>query len=530
MFFIYSLTSAGLPSVISKFVAERAELGDYKGSRTVFRSAFTMMLGFGLVASLFTYFGSGLMADYCQMSETQLMFMFIAPTFLFTTISSALRGYFQGRHNMTPTAVSQIIEQIINSVLTVVLEILFINKAQKLSLDTVTYAAAGFALATALAAAGAAVFLTFLFAVRYRNSRRKEIRQQTYDGPTLSTATVTRQLIRYIIPALISCIAASATDLIDTKSAVPLLMAGGWQKWEAYALFGIYSTKYQRLLTLPAMFAAPLVTAMIPPLAAALARRDYKSFRLQVREGYKINYLVVLPVVAGLMFLAKPILTVIFPTQNEGAPLVIFWTWTAIFITISSIQSGILVALGRPLLAPVNVLIGMVVKIACNYLLIPIHDIHIYGAAIGNTAAWLISIVLNKYFIDKIMRKKQRTWPYAILPGFAAAVMGVLCLGVYTGLDWLLKLFISSVVVASDIAVVVTVPFGACVYFVLLIRTGGLTSEDLEKLPMGGRIRSVCQKIPFLRAGLESGPAEKGAAAPSTPVPDSPQDGGGTEE
>ena len=123
--FIYALTNAGLPVIISKFVSERVELGDYRGTRTIQKSAFRLMLLFGTISSLFTFFASGFLAKWCGMAEAKLMVMCIAPTFLFTSVSCALRGYFQGRHNMSPTAFSQIIEQIINSLMTVLLEVFF---------------------------------------------------------------------------------------------------------------------------------------------------------------------------------------------------------------------------------------------------------------------------------------------------------------------------------------------------------------------------------------------------------------------
>ena len=518
--FIYTLTNAGLPVIISKFVSERMELGDYRGSRAVFRSAFTLMMSFGLAASLFTYFGSGLLAAWCQMSEAKLMFMVIAPTFLFTSLSSSMRGYFQGRHNMTPTAVSQIVEQIINSVLTAVLEILFFNVAMKAGRNTVTYTAAGSALATVLAAAGSALFLSFLFVVVYGRGRKLEIRTQKYDGPTLAGSSIYRQLLRYSIPALISCLAASATDIIDTRTCVPLLMAGHHTQLEAYALFGIYSTKYQRLMTLPVMFAAPLVTAMVPSLSAALARRDFKAFRRQVREGYKINYLVVMPIVAGLTVLAKPILTVIFAAQNNGALLIMLWTWTAIFVTLQTLQSGILVALGRPLVAPVNLLIGMAFKVLCNYVLVPIPALNIHGALIGNLVAWIISIVLNKAVINRIMRKKQKLWPFMIMPAIASLVMAALCFSVYVGLFNILLRFIPGQIAANAVAVLVTIPFGALVYFTVLIRSGGLTAGDLERLPMGRQLGKLCRRVPFLRSALEPPPEIKKPAMPPAELPE----------
>lgn len=500
--FIYALTNAGLPVIISKFVSERVELGDYRGSRIVFRSAFTLIMTFGVAATLFTYFGSDFLAGWCGMSEAKLMFMFIAPTFLFTSVSCSLRGYFQGRHYMTPTAVSQIIEQIINSVLTAVLEILFFHYAENLGRDKISYTAAGSAVATALAAVGSSAFLAIMFLIVTRRQRLREYKHQEYDGPTVTSLTVYRQILRFSIPAVISCIASSATDIIDTKTCIPLLLSGHYSSAQAYALFGIYSTKYQRLLTLPVLFVSPLVTAIIPSLAAARARKDTKQFRKQVREGFKINYIVVMPIVAGLTFLAKPILSVIFTTQNEGALMIILGTWIALLITMQTLQSGILVALNRPLAAPVNLLIGMAAKVLCNIILIPIYNINIYGALIGNLLAWLISITLNARVINRIMKKKQSTWKSMIIPGLASLVMGIMSLGFFTGLRFLIGLTHSSFLLTNDLAVLITIPFGAAVYFAVLVRSGGINGDDIKRLPMGRHISAICHKIPFLKAGL----------------------------
>ena len=87
-------------------------VGDYQGARRTFRSALTVMLVFGAAATLLTWFGADWIAvSFSNQPRTAMMFRTIAPTFLFTAIAGSLRGYFQGRQNMTPTAISQVIEQ-----------------------------------------------------------------------------------------------------------------------------------------------------------------------------------------------------------------------------------------------------------------------------------------------------------------------------------------------------------------------------------------------------------------------------------
>jgi stage V sporulation protein B len=509
--FIYALTNAGLPVVISKFVSEQVALGDYRSANKTFRSASVLMLSFGVISTLFTYFAAGWLAvKWSNSPDSLLMLQVIAPTFLFTSVSCSLRGYFQGRRNMTPTAVSQIIEQIINSALTVAFEVLMYNyavgiKAKPNVIDK--YVAAGSAAATALAALGSALFLCFVFFVVFRRQRRHEIKHQVYDGPVVETSYIYRQILKFAIPALISCVAVSAIDLIDTKSCIGLMMQGGIAKDGvdgAEWLFGIYSTKYQRLMTLATMFVAPLVTAMIPALATSLANNNHRYFRYKIRESYKLIYIVVMPVIAGLTFLAHPIITVMFTRMNEGSLMVVLGTWTALLMAAQSIQSGILIALNKPLVSPINLIIGMIAKLLCNYILIPLPSINIYGALIGNTLAWIISILLNRYFINRALNRKQHTSRYMIVPGFASVIMGALCLGLFEGLYLLLKITIHKYLVSNDVAVFVTIPFGALVYMTLMIKTGGIKAKDIFKLPMGKKLYSFLIKISFLRSSLVS--------------------------
>ncbi len=338
--FIYALSNAGLPIIISKFISERDDLGDYRGSQIIFRTAFLMTLILGLLSSLFTFFASGFLASWCGMPEAKLMFMVIAPTFLFASVGCSLRRYFQGKQDMVPTAISQVVEQIINSFFTALLEILFFRYAVQANKDTVTYTAAGSAAATVIAAAGSVAFLAFMYFIVYRRQREREYSQQKYEGPSLKSGFVFKQILMFTIPAIISCIATSAADIIDTKSCIPLLLKGGYLASQAYSLFGIYSTKYQRLLTLPVIFVTPLVTAMMPSLSAAKSRGDYEYFKYGVNEAYRLNFIIVMPIVAGLSFLAKQILTVIFATQNAGSLMIILGTWMALLATIQALQSG----------------------------------------------------------------------------------------------------------------------------------------------------------------------------------------------
>lgn len=496
---IYALTNAGLPLIISKFISAQIELGDYRGARVIFRSAFSITMVLGIISTMFTFLASDFLAAWCGMTEAKLMFMCIAPTFLFSSISCVMHGYFQGRHNMTPTAMAQILEQLFNSTLTVLLEVLLFHHAVRTSKDAVTYTAAGSAIATVLAVAASATFLTILFLLDRNRQREAELLHQTYVGPALKSRDVYGQILKFMIPAIITVVASGAIDIIDTRSCIPMLLSGGHTPVQAYSLFGIYSTKYQRLLTLPILFATPLITAMVPSLSAAVSRGDINSFTHKIREAFRLNFIVVLPLTAAICFLSKPILTVIFLSQNNGSMLVSIGIWTALLTTVQTIQTGALISLNHPKVPPFSLLVGMIAKLACNYVLIPIPSINIYGALLGNVLAFVIAISINHYFIKKSLGASFHTWHSMVKPIIAAIIMGVLCLGFYSIANLIFQTLSFHDVIANDIAMMFTIPVGGVMYYILAARMGIITQSDIEKIPKSKYILTLSKRIPFLR-------------------------------
>ena len=142
-------------------------------------------------------------------------------------------------------------------------------------------------------------------------------------------------------------------------------------------------------------------------------------------------------------------------------------------------------------------------KIIFNYILIPIYSINIYGALIGNAIAWIISIAVNQYYINKIMKKSQMLRRYIFKSGISAITMGGLCLGFYSILYSIMNLICDHYLITNDLTVLVTIPFGAVIYFVMMIRTGGINKNDMKRLPKGNKIVNVCARIPFLRIALD---------------------------
>jgi len=111
---ILAVSTAGIPLAISKLVAERQFRNDQRGIQRVFRLSMVLLLVAGVLASIGLYMSAEYIAvNILKEPRAALSLKANAPAIIFTFAMSTLRGYFQGFQTMTPTAISQVFEQLI---------------------------------------------------------------------------------------------------------------------------------------------------------------------------------------------------------------------------------------------------------------------------------------------------------------------------------------------------------------------------------------------------------------------------------
>lgn len=497
-FFIYSLTNAGLNTSISKLVAEQDAVGNYEGSLRILRNAFVVLISLGVFFAVILAAFAHPIANAFDNKDAYLMLIMLSPTFIFTSVSCALRGFYQGRRNMMPTAVSQIIEQLLNSVLTVVFAGLLVKYG-------LIYGAAGTTVGTSVGALGAAIFLIYLFKSSSKQ-RKYEIKISQYNGPQLTDGDIYKEIVKYSIPALLGTIAFSASSIIDGLTSVGRLLVAGYSlngNNGANALWGIYSNQYQRMFTLAVAFVTAISTAIIPAISAAHATNDIKMLRSKIRDCYKAIFFITVPSIAGLTFLAHPILTMVFLKNNQGSDLIIFGTWIAIFLVIMNVQMAILIGIGKPLIAPINLILGMIIKYVLNYALIAVPQINIKGAIIGTLVGWVIACLLNQFVINLNLIKRVPYMHMLILPSIVSIIMGIGAMLIYNCSYALIHIFIASNMFCNDLSVIIAIAGAACIYGILMIKLHGINSNDILRLPMGKRLYRIINKLPFLKRELE---------------------------
>ena len=162
------LSTAGLPVAVSRMVGTATSQGRLREADRVFSVAFWLFFSLGLFGCLVMFFGADQIAQWYGSPDANYAIMALAPTLFFISIESSLRGYFQGRSNMVPTATSQTIEAVTKVIIGVGLAFYIIRNV---TVDRDRWAAVGAIIGVSVSAGLGAAYLLSCKFVQSRRDR-----------------------------------------------------------------------------------------------------------------------------------------------------------------------------------------------------------------------------------------------------------------------------------------------------------------------------------------------------------------------
>jgi stage V sporulation protein B len=174
------LSSYSLPLAVSKLVAVRRINKEYRNSYRIFLSAMAFAVSVGLFTTLIIFFGADFIATFYEGESIAFPLRVLSPTIFVFAIMGVLRGFYQGKNTMIPTAVSQLLEQIMNAVVSIVASYILVQNYSA-SINVASYGAAGGTLGTFVGALTGLLFLLFVFVV-YKPVLNKQMRHDTDDN------------------------------------------------------------------------------------------------------------------------------------------------------------------------------------------------------------------------------------------------------------------------------------------------------------------------------------------------------------
>ena len=475
---LLTISTAGLPLAISKLTSEAHALGRENEKRKLFRTAIWLFFGLGTVFSLVMFFGSAQLASFMNDPLAFWSIRALAPAVFCVCLLACMRGYTQGQGNMTPTAVSQILEALCKLGFGLSLAWYFLQLGRGVEL-----AAAGAILGVTIGTVMSMLFLIF-YLLTHRD------RTKSPDVPE-SSGTLMKKVLLIGVPITLSNSAMSIITLIDSKIVLGRLESISSLLPETpTALYGQY-TFGMDLINLPPSFVYPVTMSLIPFAAAAMARKDSAGANRIISSAFRLIAILAIPAGVGLSVLSGPILRMLYPAQPEAAaaagPHLQVLGIACIFICLMTLTNAILQSYGHERIPICTMIAGGVTKIVMNYVLVGNPDINIHGAPISTLCCYLVICGLNLFFVWKYSPEKPKYVQLFAKPVVASVLMGVMA---WAGYGLTLRLLTGGEYAygASALATVVGIGAGVVVYGVLVIALGILRAEDLQSVPKGQKL------------------------------------------
>lgn len=500
---IYSIllimSSYSLPVAVSKMVSARLAKKQYRNSVRILYAALFYATIAGFLGFAALWFGADYFATVViKMPYSSYALKALAPTIWVMAYLGVLRGYFQGHSTMIPTAVSQIFEQVVNAVISILAAVSLYDIGVKSNLvygsDQYAYAfgAAGGAIGTGAGAVAALLFFLML-TTGYRSTMRSRAKKDR-SGAVESYGAISRALFLTIAPIILSSMIYNISTVVD-NSIFGNVMTDLKQGDRIASDWGVWG-KYHLLFNIPVAIANSLSSSLIPSLSRAVAERSRKQVLSRVASAIRFAMIISIPSAVGLTVLAYPISNLLFAGADNTmlTKMTMVGSVAVVFFSLSTVTNAVLQGINRMRVPIRNSAIALVIHVGILYGLMYGLKSGIYSVVYANILFALTVCILNGLSIGRALRYHQEILKTFLIPTVASGIMGAAAYGVYQ-----LVYRATSTVLKGRLGTVVclmpAILVAVCVYFVLLIKLGGVDEDEMRGMPAGTRLIGAARKL-----------------------------------
>ena len=463
-----TVSSAGVPVAISIITSEKLAKKDYRGAKRVFTVSLRLLLLTGLFFSSALFFGADFLINQHIIRDARAYYSIIAlaPAVFFVTFLASFRGYLQGWQIMTPTATSEVVEQLTRVITMLVFADLFMPYG-------LAYAAGGASMGAGVGAICALLVLMWFYR-RLKKRLQKEMEEQDTNVPQESAGHIIKRLLRLALPVSLTSLMLPIGANLDLLIVPQRLEVAGFNVRHATELFGYLTGMAVPLVNLATIFTAAMTISLVPSISESKALHNLIAIREKIRIAFRVAMIITFPCFMGLYFLGEKVASLIY-NAPKAAGAIETMSIGILFLGMHQISTGILQGLGKTSIPVMNMILACIIKVLLSWHFTAIPELGIKGASLATVADFAVAAIINMAFIYKYTGYTF-SLTTIICPMIASGIMGCVIyfvLALTEGLGMWCVLFAMAAAIPT--------------YAIALTAVGGLTRKDLENVPFVGR-------------------------------------------
>ena len=402
------IASVGLPLAMSKLVSEYNVLGYYYSKERSFKIGKTIISAMGVLSFLLliifapkiAYLILGDIQGGNTIEDVSFVIRAISLSILVVPVQSLSRGYLQGHRFISPTAMSQIIEQLVR--------VIFIIVGSFLALRVFNL---GLTYAVGVAVFGAFVgafcsYLYLLIKIKTNKASLNRTASKTRTEKNITDKVIIQNLLFYSVSFIIIDVSKNIYNSVDMVTLIKTLVNGlNYSVNVAETVMATISTWGHKLNMIVASISMGLIVSLIPNLASSFAANDISNVRNKINQALQLLLYTTLPMAVGLSLLAKPVWMAFYGESFWGPVVFSYSVFTVLFATLFTIVITMLQSLNRYKMVFGCLMLGLIIKITLNIPLIYSFEqigFHgFYGATTATILGYLISSIIGLILLGK---------------------------------------------------------------------------------------------------------------------------------
>ena len=403
-----SLSCAGIPNAISKLISEYQTLGYYNAKERAFRlgKKIALIMGFLVFVILIIFapqISKAILGDITggnSLSDVTFVIRVIATAILVVPILSIYRGYLEGHKFITPTSISQVVEQVAR-IIVIILGSYMALRVFNLSLRTAV------GIATFGATAGAIVAYFYLLDKVRKNRAQLMEQEKEVDEPYIRTREILKKIFWYALPFIMIDVFKSCYDFIDMTTLVKTMVNSiGYTASQAENIMSVISTWGNKINMIIVSISTGIIVSLIPNLTAASVRGDKKDVHHKINQTLQVLLFISVPMTIGLSFLATPVWDVFYGNNSVyGAEIIRYFVFVGLIISTYTALVSIVQVLKYYKEVLISLVAGVLIKLLCNVafmkLFAALGFLPVYGSITATILGYAVGIVLGLIFLRR---------------------------------------------------------------------------------------------------------------------------------
>lgn len=392
---ILTVSTSGIPTSISKLVAEFNSKGRQKDTRRLLFISILILTFISIVGFVVIVLGAKSVSALQGNSGAYICYYGIAPAVLFVGVLSAFRGYFQGNLLMFPTAISGLIEQVFKIVAGLSLALEF----SKLGVE---YGVFGALLGVSVSEFISFVFLFVCYLIYSKKHKITEFNE------IYSYRILAKNLLVSAVPITLGGLISPITSLIDSLLIVNVLMFAGFSSENATVMLGVQSGVVEPLVNIPVILAVSISTVILPNISYLRQKGSKEEVKNLIEKGYQTTLSIALACAVCFVVFGEQIITFLYGSNFDfdellmAVKLLMLGSLNVVALSLVQVSASVLQGLDESNYSVKMLVIGCILKIVLDVLLVRNPSVNIFGATLSGVISYFLVFMFNYFKIKKL--------------------------------------------------------------------------------------------------------------------------------